>query len=62
MAAKHHDHVTRIKPLIFIEKVHQVHHRALSPPCEVHPVQAAEGRTAHNNGWNGANGMASNTW
>jgi hypothetical protein len=22
----------------------------------------AEGRTAHNNGWNGANGMASNTW
>jgi hypothetical protein len=26
------------------------------------PVEAAEGRTAHNNGWNGANGMASNTW
>jgi hypothetical protein len=25
-------------------------------------VEAAEGRTAHNNGWNGANGMASNTW
>ena len=24
-------------------------------------VEAAEGRTAHNNGWNGANGMASNT-
>jgi hypothetical protein len=24
--------------------------------------EAAEGRTAHNNGWNGANGMASNTW
>jgi hypothetical protein len=23
-------------------------------------VEAAEGRTAHNNGWNGANGMASN--
>ena len=22
----------------------------------------AEGRTAHNNVWNGANGMASNTW
>ena len=26
------------------------------------PQEAAEGRTAHNNGWNGANGMASNTW
>jgi phage gp16-like protein len=25
------------------------------------PVEADEGRTAHNNGWNGANGMASNT-
>ena len=24
-------------------------------------VEAAEGRTAHNNGWNGANGLASNT-
>lgn len=24
------------------------------------PVEAAEGRTAHNNGWNGANGMAPN--
>ena len=24
-------------------------------------VEADEGRTAHNNGWNGANGMASNT-
>ena len=23
-------------------------------------VEAAEGRTAHNNGWDGANGMASN--
>ena len=26
------------------------------------PVEAAEGRTAHNNGWNGLNGMSSNTW
>ena len=26
------------------------------------PVEAAEGRTAHNNVWIGANGMASNTW
>jgi hypothetical protein len=25
-------------------------------------MEAAEGRMAHNNGWNGANGMASNTW
>ena len=25
-------------------------------------VEAAEGRTAHNNGWNRANGKASNTW
>ena len=24
--------------------------------------EAAEGRTAHNNVWNGVNGMASNTW
>jgi hypothetical protein len=24
------------------------------------PVEAGEGRTAHNNGWNGVNGMASN--
>ena len=24
--------------------------------------EAAEGRTAHNNGWNGVNGMVSNTW
>lgn len=24
--------------------------------------EVAEGRTAHNNGMNGANGMASNTW
>ena len=24
-------------------------------------MEAAEGRTAHDNGWNGANGMASNT-
>ena len=26
------------------------------------PVEAAEGRTAHNNVWNGAIGMALNTW
>ena len=26
------------------------------------PQEAAEGRTAHINGWNGLNGMASNTW
>ena len=26
------------------------------------PVEAAEGRMAHNNVWNGVNGMASNTW
>jgi hypothetical protein len=25
-------------------------------------VEAAQWRTAHNNGWNRANGMASNTW
>ena len=25
-------------------------------------VEVAEGRAAHNNGWNGKNGMASNTW
>jgi nitrogen fixation protein len=26
------------------------------------PVEAAEGKTAHNNGWNKVNEMASNTW
>jgi hypothetical protein len=26
------------------------------------PGEAAEWRTVHNNVWNGANGMASNTW
>ena len=26
------------------------------------PVEAAEGRTAHNKWWIGVNGMASNTW
>jgi hypothetical protein len=25
-------------------------------------VETGEGRAAHNNGWNGGNGMASNTW
>jgi hypothetical protein len=25
-------------------------------------AKAAEGRTDHNNGWNGVNGMASTTW
>ena len=39
--------------------------------CQVHkrmnahthtPGEAAEGKTAHNNVWNGVNGMVSNTW
>ena len=30
--------------------------------CMSVSVEAAEGRTAHNDGWNRANGMASNTW
>jgi hypothetical protein len=34
---------------------------AVGESCEQQPVKAAEGRTPHNNGWNGANGMASNT-
>jgi hypothetical protein len=25
-------------------------------------VEAGEGKTAHNNGWNGVNGVVSNTW
>jgi hypothetical protein len=34
-----------------------------SPPRTKGPVEAAEEeRTAHNNGWNRANGMASNIW
>jgi hypothetical protein len=28
----------------------------------VKSVEAAEGKTTHNNVWNGANGMESNTW
>uniref|UniRef100_A0A4W5MLH5 MIA SH3 domain ER export factor 2 n=1 Tax=Hucho hucho TaxID=62062 RepID=A0A4W5MLH5_9TELE len=32
-----------------------------SHPIPFGPVEAAEGRTAHNNGWNGANGMELNT-
>jgi hypothetical protein len=35
-AAKHHDHLSRIRPLIFIRKEHHAHHIALSPPCGVH--------------------------
>uniref|UniRef100_A0A673W1X5 Lymphocyte cytosolic protein 2 n=1 Tax=Salmo trutta TaxID=8032 RepID=A0A673W1X5_SALTR len=31
-------------------------------PGTLTPQEAAEGRTAHNNVWNGANGMESNTW
>ena len=30
--------------------------------CMCNSQEAAEGRTARNNGWNGVNGMASNTW
>jgi hypothetical protein len=26
------------------------------------PVEAAEGKMAHSNGWNGVNGMGSTTW
>jgi hypothetical protein len=34
----------------------------LSPQHYMNTQEAAGGRTAHNNGWNGTNGMASNTW
>ena len=40
----------------FLRVVQQGSERPLSTQ---HPVEAAEGRTAHNNGWNGVNGMVS---
>jgi hypothetical protein len=34
----------------------------LDPHVLSTPVEAADRRTVHNNGWNRANGMASTTW
>ena len=51
---------------ISIQYPHQHHWwSSLLDPEVLHtyrPVEAAEGRTAHNNIWNGVNGMVSNSW